>query len=836
MRPNSRAGLAGLAAVAAVALLIGLARPAQALSPADCAAADAALRAGHLSVAKAAYDALAASSPSIDCVEPGDSATGYERVAAYAKMAERLVAEGDALRTQASPDVDGAKAAYTAALLFDDANEAAASALKTLAGGSAPTSIDIANALARAGFVDKAKEVYADAIKADPNPDPAPTIDPALKEAVEGSRLKQAGALLAGLAAALAQAAVILAFVLVTFLVARNLWRRRRRGRRLVIGAPADSGDTKLGDNVVSTIRKELDDMTSDRGGRRLEVATVPDDKIELPSTLAEKYPEAQLLADLLSMLGPRDETVTITILASTDRGAGISIVHAGTDGKVDASTEVWESWLDPRWQKPDDDNPASAAFRRLGIAAAAWLAYTTADAEARKILSRRTSSWRSYALARIGADWQLLGDGARARELYARALDEDPGNDAALNNLGRLDLEGSATDNDASRFDRAIVRLRAAREASALTPMDPKPDRNWFRATYNLAVAQLLRGMAMAPAPQGASVDPQRDAYRAALSETGAVLKAAEDQRARREGGDPELVPFLNLVEDGGALMLADIVARLARLEPNGPPSYTRIPSMFELRRRLGRLPSTPTPLGDWPDPNDILELYRTDSEKLPSRVRYNLACLMTTMVPEQSPAPVGAWDAALRELRGAFESGSSISWAKRDPSLARLRLGAAAPFRRVIALAPASASSASSASPNVAVLSRIGASFGDALAGAGVFEPEDLLLATIDPTGIAALASACGVSNGTVRRWRDQARVAALVVNDTAVGINVANLLADVDIVSVPALAAAVPADLVVLLGDANGSTKRLTAAPGLSTVAAWATAAIAAGSGGS
>lgn len=580
-RRSSRRSARNLTA-ATLAGILGLAVatwPVVAIEAADCDAANEQVRTGNLDVALAMFVALESET---QCISAEDGSSGRQRVDRNRALSEELAQTGDERRT--AGDKPGATAAYQAALLFDDANTTAIDGLAALAPTPTPTPsptphpMDVANALARAGLDDDAKKQLTEALKADPNATP----DASLQAIVRGDFLagvKREGELVTN---ALVPVLTILGLALIAWAVVRRLGIRTlvRGSSRLVLASPNDKAETKMGDNIISHIRAELALMSSEHGGRRLELATTPDDKIELPATVASKLPEAQLVADLIALLAPRTEAIGTTILSSTDRGAGLALTYTSRNGSTLDSVEIWEKNFDPDWTMPPDGKVVAAAYRRLAIAAAAWIAFVTAKERGRQQLHKVSTGWLSYALFRVGADWQLSQDLDRARQLYVRALDDDPGNDGALNNLGRLDLERPypGAGSDPNRWKRARTRLLAAREGrhaedeSLVTygwfggpTVAVGADRLWFRATYNIGLAYLLEAMDHRKAAVSRDpTEPERSAYRQALRETTQVVQAASEWLLHRSDINSDLRRFMELVEQGGALMLADIIAQM--------------------------------------------------------------------------------------------------------------------------------------------------------------------------------------------------------------------------------------------------------------------------------
>lgn len=193
-------------------------------------------------------------------------------------------------------------------------------------------------------------------------------------------------------------------------------------------------------------------------GGKTVRRVSGGTTDFSLPEALTTAYPQAGVVAGLLSLLDrllPRRLLEISAAVLPTDpvRGAGLTVAITKRGGrpvmigkKTDpqrrpAEITIWESDFVP----VSTDTPVAQRLERLMLPAAVWLAYNPRFGDATNALG--TASWHSYAHFAVGECAQQRGDTDQARRSYFKALDADAANLGARLNLGGLLLYRPSAD-----------------------------------------------------------------------------------------------------------------------------------------------------------------------------------------------------------------------------------------------------------------------------------------------------------------------------------------------------------------------------------------------------
>jgi hypothetical protein len=192
-----------------------------------------------------------------------------------------------------------------------------------------------------------------------------------------------------------------------------------------------------------------------------------------LPEALTTAYPQAGIIAGLLSLLDrllPRRLLqISVAVLPIDPvRGAGVMVAITKRGGRPEmigekpnrrpAEITIWESDFVP----VSKDTPLAQRLEQIMLPAAVWLAYNPRFGDAKKPLG--TGNWHSYAHFAVGERAQQCGDTDQARRSYYKALDADPANLGARLNLAGLLLYRPSPDGPQSETPADCAsRLRLA-------------------------------------------------------------------------------------------------------------------------------------------------------------------------------------------------------------------------------------------------------------------------------------------------------------------------------------------------------------------------------------
>jgi len=176
------------------------------------------------------------------------------------------------------------------------------------------------------------------------------------------------------------------------------------------------------------------------------------------------------LLLALQRLLPRKLFTVNAVLQPAGTRGPGLTVTLRV--GRSAAAVEsFWASPLGYYTPSPTASTPAvseaeadvsraTAAYYSLSRPATAWINHRIARTLGAGGTITRDSN--SYALFRVGLDWQQRGDRIMARRLYDAALSADPDNVAARANLGAIDAGDGLYDASIYHFERALQALRS--------------------------------------------------------------------------------------------------------------------------------------------------------------------------------------------------------------------------------------------------------------------------------------------------------------------------------------------------------------------------------------
>jgi hypothetical protein len=475
---------------------------------------------------------------------------------AYKELLGRASCPAPAVGAMPADGIDAAKAAQAKAA-------AAAAAAAATDGKAFHDGIEKVRALERAGFEDDARKELEALVKAHPSLHvPADVRAPLQRVGGERWLFGTVGPVLVLLAEFVIGALAIVALV---FAVGRAY--TRLKGKSLRLTGFDGTSSTTLSAPLTSVLNDALTQLKGHEQGT-LQQTSPAEASFQVPAAVASTFPQASLIADLISMLDrllPRKlHVVSGTVLPVVPvQGAGISLVLANRRGATRAQIIVQErefGLLPPKEDGGTDDAALAVRYGQLVVVAAVWLGYQPTLGYKDSEPPLGTTDWRSYAYFAVGSLKQRALRYTEARNLYYAALDHDPRNLGAMVNLGGLLLnppDRTESDDDArKRLEEARWRLGEA----AQCPSD------WtqplaYRARYLLAIGNLYL----------ASVDtPQASKYAKEAADCIELLLRKADARRR----DPsDLDAFFQQLLDP-----AYVVGQSARVILGKTPCWKRL------------------------------------------------------------------------------------------------------------------------------------------------------------------------------------------------------------------------------------------------------------------
>jgi tetratricopeptide (TPR) repeat protein len=492
--------------------------------------------------------------------------------------------------------------------------------------------------------------------------------------------------------------AVLIVAVTVGVVVIVGMRLRDRRHERLVVTELTASGEMKgadFGAAVTETLKVRLEELKSE-DIVRVDLATGPSGDLKLPADVSAQLPQAALVNAILSLIDmlwpPNEWRLKGHLEPPVDGQIAISLTLMGRGTDVTRAISLRESdFCVGADAAPDVVSARSIAsvdyerYARLITPGAVWLYYQIrgltgqadpppseqGEAPAVRIVAPApfgVKNWQSYALTAAGAELQAADDADGARTLYARALGLEPKNRMALFNLGVLDMrEGTRNPNESRLLRRGRLRFEKVIElsknpqgaANACTAkgeaVHVKHDGLWCRATYNMALANILMGEDGDRGEASLAVSALMQRLVAIQTREETILDEDDDDtyRASMKTFADELEPQVLILAAGLLHLTDDANLRSSLATCVGAPPDDKLPAVM---------------------------IDRARERGLNYRGHYNLAAYYARhgdREEEGSEGRTSCYRLALDELEACFEAATKDlkTWAQADPSFAGLR-----------------------------------------------------------------------------------------------------------------------------------------------------------------
>jgi tetratricopeptide (TPR) repeat protein len=383
----------------------------------------------------------------------------------------------------------------------------------------------------------------------------------------------------------------------------------------VTIEKPDDSAvDPKLGAGTAALMRKWIETDGSRSYVKFVSGGDATEETwLSKVSEAGEKGKLAAALIGLFLILLPRRHVKVTGELqpATPSGGPGISVeLHRKLASKGTAVL-----WAD-QFALPVDPAATAESLRKLVVPAAAWVSHRVTTETKRKALSSKDPM--SWALFKVGVQWQRDIEMEKAEQLYRAAIQIDSENYGARTNLGLLCARKG-------EYERALGLFEEARTILEQKPHDYQLNQDWYRVSYNLA-AECLNWAH----EEGTGVQERLERAKARCELLGWsiawVYAQPEDELAVGGAEGRELLKFLRLhLQPSLDVLAAGIQLYQSRLE------------------------------GAKEDTRAVLEMvaHFASSEEYKTEVEFNLACLY---------AQIGKRKVAKLHLERAF-AGTNLS-----------------------------------------------------------------------------------------------------------------------------------------------------------------------------
>lgn len=251
----------------------------------------------------------------------------------------------------------------------------------------------------------------------------------------------------------------LLAIVVGTYLIVREIYRRRLRRPRLSIAPFAAGSDEK---DIATGFGQELQEAIANvgvlMGGRRPDLTLPPKPAEPLPAAVTAALPQLKfveaVIAFLPTLIPSRDHLLSGYLQPKTATGVGASMALVAEGGKVGRQITIRQGDYGP---VPSTAESGASDYAVLLPPATYW---------ARAAISGASDPWRPRALFDAGARLQQAGDVAFARRLYFQSLSYAPPIPGVLVNLAAIEIKEGA---DPLHFDIRAIERGVARLEQAL-------------------------------------------------------------------------------------------------------------------------------------------------------------------------------------------------------------------------------------------------------------------------------------------------------------------------------------------------------------------------------
>ncbi len=407
---------------------------------------------------------------------------------------------------------EAARSTYIELLKNETTRGCAQDGLQTLNQEQAVYLFEQGSVFEKSNQVNAAHDAYVEALKIDPN-------NSAAKEAlfrVNGGAFRYGlNSIYNGLSLLVEAVALSLGIILFFYAVIWRIhpWIRDLCKPRLNINE-FDKGATNLeiGKGLGAMVEEKIKSFEKEsHPSQEFRLVTGPIGKLEIPVDVKSATPQIKILSELLEWLFPPNViTLSGYLEKQGDQGVGLtlSLVTNQTEEIIGSQT-FWQEEYDPTTAQPANDDPEP--YYHLVEPIAIWTVFQLSTSPnvkngilfslIRQVCSRvhqispcedylirhidefkilNTKNWQSYAYFRAGARLGQERKTDLAREMYLKALKEDPDNVGALLNLS----SSYSKDEDYGRVLSILGRVN-----EFIKPDEPQYGFTWYTYKYQLSI-----------------------------------------------------------------------------------------------------------------------------------------------------------------------------------------------------------------------------------------------------------------------------------------------------------------------------------------------------------
>ncbi|WP_414755239.1 TPR end-of-group domain-containing protein [Anabaena sp. CCY 9910] len=470
--------------------------------------------------------------------------------------------------------------------------------------------------------------------------------------------------------------------ILVILLALWVLYRQIKSLPRLRLDIQSfDDGVTelKIGKGLAAMVEESLKNTDTFGSRVRMDFVGGPAEGVNLPIDFKQGGELFKLITQVIKLAFPqRVLTLSGHLLAAGESGVGLTLVLKSQTGKIVAYSTIWQKSYDLVLAKKVEPTKNNATpYYILAEPAAIWTLFQLDNfypcLKIRDWLA--VKDWESYAYFRFGVYWLSSEDNEKnkkARQMFINALqpERDSSNQFALLNLAILNLKEEVK-TEKPNYEGVIEMLNRAIKSSKVPKCNSDSyikDIVWYKANYQLAAIYLyIDDKKDDEKLEWISKNLEKEINKALNLQVESQCCVQKSQQSdSKESMDMDrwqklltinknedkVQQVLKLIYPLIFIMNEEILYRKSlHINQDLENGLAEASVKAEAKKRINLIEDEKIKL------------------KLSYRARYNLACFYTSL---------GDYEKALGHLKYAleFSIGNSLKdWAKKDPSLEKLR-----------------------------------------------------------------------------------------------------------------------------------------------------------------